>query len=205
MILKCLEVGQIAANCYIIADEKSRIGAVIDPGAEADRILQAVRQEGIQVKYIILTHGHLDHIGAIDDVRQATGAKVLIHPLDAECLVDPKANLSGLFGYPIQGEPADELLQDGQVLKLEDMELQVIHTPGHSPGGICLCFDGGLFSGDTLFAGSIGRTDFPGGSQSELLNAIKTRLLSLARDTKVYPGHGPATTIGAEADSNPFL
>ena len=213
MLVKAMMVGEIQANCYIVAcDAKDaseatelKEGLIIDPGDDADVILEMVRKLGVKVKYIILTHGHLDHIAAVEKVRQATAAKVLVHRLDADCLIDPSKNLSALFGQPVYGAAADERLEDGQEIIVGTLTLRVLHTPGHTPGGICLSFPHAVFTGDTLFAGSIGRTDFPGGSLPELIDGIKTKLLTLDPTTKVYPGHGLSTTIGAEIEGNPFL
>lgn len=205
MILKCLAVGNIGANCYILACPESKEGMVIDPGAEGPRILAALKELGVKATHIVLTHGHLDHVEAVEDVRKGTGAKVYIHALDAACLTDPMKNLSGLFGQPTQGQPADGLLQEGQELKVGTLTFKVLHTPGHTPGGISLSFPGGVITGDTLFYGSVGRTDFPGGSMDVLINSIKQKLMVLDPGTKVYPGHGPESTIAFEMRSNPFL
>lgn len=206
VLLKTLVVGPIAANCYLLGCPQTGEGAVIDPGDEAEKILQAAQEAGLKIRYIINTHGHIDHIGANHALKLATGASILIHSADAPLLVEPKKNLSAWMGKMIQSPAADTLLQEGDIISIgETIKLEVIHTPGHTPGGICLKGEGVIFTGDTLFAGSIGRTDFPGGSYEQLINAIKAKLFSLDDDLKVYPGHGPASSIGAERAANPFF
>lgn len=205
MIFKCIPVGSIEANCYIIGCPETRLAVVVDSGDEGRRILSHVQKHGLRVLYIINTHGHLDHIGANGAVKEATGAQILIHSGDAPMLTDPALNFSKFMGHPIAGPPADRLVQDGDVLQVGTLRLNVIHTPGHTPGGICLLIGDHLITGDTLFAGSIGRTDFPGGSHETLIESIKEKLLILPDETRVYPGHGPESTIGEEREGNPFL
>ncbi|NLW45562.1 MAG: MBL fold metallo-hydrolase [Syntrophomonadaceae bacterium] len=206
MILRGLDGGGMGANCYIIGCEETREGAVIDPGAGAEAILRIIREENLKIKYIINTHGHIDHIGANARIKEATGADILIHEADAKMLTSAAANFSMLMGRRITSPPASRLLKDGDIIKIgTTIELEVIHTPGHTPGGICLKTGNILFSGDTLFAGSIGRTDFPGGSYKTLINSIKEKLMCLDDDVIVYPGHMQPTTIGFERKHNPFL
>lgn len=206
MMFRSLEVGYMGVNCYLVWCEETRRGAVIDPGADADRILRLIREEEIMVEYIINTHGHIDHIGANEQVQEATGARIAIHELDAPMLTDAGLNLSSLMGAKLVGPPADILLKDGDRIKIgKTVELEVMHTPGHTRGGICLNGGGVIFTGDTLFAGSVGRSDFPGGSHTDLVQAIREKLLSFPDDTSVYPGHGPYSTIGYEREHNPFL
>jgi len=200
-----LEVGQLGANCYIVYCEKSLQGAVIDPGGDAKDIIALLHRENIKVNYIINTHGHADHIAANDEVKAETGAKVCIHGADAPMLPSAQGNLSSFVGNDLSCEPADCLLKDGDILVVGEIEMQIIHTPGHTLGGICIKANHVLFSGDTLFEQSIGRTDFPNGSYSQLLHSIQDKLLLLADDTTVLPGHGAATTIGDERNSNPFI
>lgn len=205
MIFERIPVGSIEANCYIIGCLETRLAAVVDPGDEGRRILSHVQKHGLRVSYIINTHGHLDHIGANGAVKEATGAPLLVHPGDAAMLTDPALNFSKFMGRPIAGPPADRLIDDGEVLEVGSLHVQVIHTPGHTPGGICLLVGDRLITGDTLFAGSIGRTDFPGGSFETLIKSIKEKLLILPGETAVYPGHGEESTIGEEREGNPFL
>lgn len=200
-----LIVGMIETNCYIAYDETTAEAMIIDPGAEGKRIMAEIDRLKLKVKYIVNTHGHADHIAANKYVKDATRAELLIHTEDAEMLINPSLNLSGMMGQPISGPAADRLLKEGDSLKLGTTELKVLHTPGHTKGGICLVSEQVVFSGDTLFQYSIGRDDFPGGSYQQLINSIKTKLLPLADQIVVLSGHGPATTIGEERRGNPFL
>ncbi|MDA8211976.1 MAG: MBL fold metallo-hydrolase [Clostridia bacterium] len=205
MIFDWMPVGQMGANCYIIGCEQTKEGAVIDPGEEGRRIVAKAKELGLNIKSIILTHGHIDHIMAVDAVKEATGAQILIHREDAPMLVDGKKNLSYFMGSLKNYSAADVLLKDGDTIKVGNLELKVLHTPGHTPGGICLVVEGKIISGDTLFEGSVGRSDFPGGSHDTLIASIKNKLMAYPDETKVYPGHGPSTTIGFERVNNPFL
>ncbi|MBC8015739.1 MAG: MBL fold metallo-hydrolase [Sporomusaceae bacterium] len=200
-----LEVGHLGANCYITYCEKTLSGAVIDPGGNGKQIIDRIRHENIQLAYIINTHGHADHIAANDEIKEATGASVVIHSADANMLVSSQDNLSAYIGNNLICQPADRLLNDGDIIMVGEIEFQVIHTPGHTLGGICLKANGFLFSGDTLFAQSIGRTDFPKGSHKQLISSIKNKLLVLADNIVVLPGHGGSTTIGDERHTNPFI
>ncbi|KJS11238.1 MAG: beta-lactamase [Peptococcaceae bacterium BRH_c8a] len=206
MIFEGFGVGPIEANCYIIGDEQTKEAVVVDPGAEGNRILSRLEKKGLQCKYIILTHGHMDHVGALNEVGEATGAQVMIHKADAGMLTSPSQNLSAFMGAKLKFKEADKLLEDGDKIQLGSITIEVLHTPGHTLGGICLKLDDkNIITGDTLFAGSVGRSDFPGGSHEQLINSIKTKLMTYPDDTTVYPGHGPSSTIGSEKKHNPFL
>ncbi len=204
MILKLLVVGPLASNCYILGDEANKDGAVIDPADEAENILRSVEELGLTIRCIILTHGHPDHFAALKEVKEATGAEIVVHTDDAE--YHRQGTLALAFGlYCPTPPPPDKLLNDGDSIDIGDLRFKVIHTPGHTPGGICLLGHGVLFSGDTLFNYGIGRFDLPGGDYAQLLNSLQSRLMALPDETIVYPGHGPQTTIGTERQKNPFL
>jgi hydroxyacylglutathione hydrolase len=204
LLLRRMEVGPFAANCYLVACGQTKEAVIIDPGADARQILSMVAGEKVTVKYIINTHGHVDHVGANEDIRKALGVPILIHENDGEMSKKPHASLSAFVGKMKLAEP-DTLLKDGDKLTVGTLVFTVIETPGHTKGSITLALDGALFTGDTLFAGSIGRTDLPGGSFREIISSIKEKLLVYADDTVVYPGHGPESTIGEERKYNPFL
>jgi hydroxyacylglutathione hydrolase len=203
MILETLSVGDYQANCYIYASEMSRKGFIIDPGDEAESIINRARKLGLSIPYIILTHGHPDHTAALKEVQEKTGAQIAIHTADAGILKDKL--LHTMLGFRCINITPDRLLCDGEIIKADGLELKVIHTPGHTPGGICLMGEGLVFTGDTLFMMGIGRTDLPGGNSKSLMASINNRLLSLPDETLIYPGHGPRSTIGDERLSNPFL
>lgn len=205
MEFKRLPLGIYQANCYILHDEGTKETAVIDPGGDFPEIKSFVEAAGLKVKYIIVTHGHGDHIGALSELKSYTGAPVCIHKEDNEMLKSCRLNYSAEMGYPAVEMSADRLLEDGDILKLGSTKLNIIHTPGHSRGGICVYCEDSLFSGDTLFACSIGRTDLAGGSMDEIIESIKSKLLTLPENTAVYPGHGPSSTILIEKKRNPFL
>lgn len=205
LIIRKLEVGPIMANCYILGCGTTKEAVVIDPGDEADRILMTLSKLNLTVKGIINTHGHFDHVGANRRMKTATSAPLMIHA-DDEPMLGDLSRAASSFGMSAENSPAaDRVLAQGDTVHFGEITLEVIHTPGHSRGGICLYTDGHLFVGDTLFAGSIGRTDFPGGDYNTLISSIKTKLLCYEDATVVYPGHGPETTVGQERRMNPFL
>ena len=205
MVLIRLIVGPLQVNCYILADDKTKDAVVIDPGDDAEDILKIIKDKGFKVKYIVNTHAHFDHVGANKAIKDATGAELLLHEGDAPVLAYASKQ-SAVFGMsPVSTPPADRYVKHGDVISAGEVSLKVLHTPGHSPGGISLLEEGMVFTGDALFAGSIGRTDLPGGDLKTLLNAIKKNLMTLPDETKVFSGHGPASTIGEERKENPFL
>ena len=204
MIIESMVVGPIASNCYLIGSEATKEGMIIDPGDDAREILEKVTGLGLDIKLIVLTHGHIDHISALKDVREATKAEVCIQSADSVFLQEQPISTGFGGSYPSLSPP-DRLLQGGDSLDVGDLRFLVLHTPGHTLGGICLFGHGVVFTGDTLFNYGIGRTDFPGGSYDQLLNSIHTKLMILPDNTVVYPGHGPESTIGAERRGNPFL
>ncbi len=196
-----LEVGPLGANCYIITHVPSKDTCLIDPGGEPGRIKDFIKKNGLKPKFIINTHGHGDHILG----NGYFGIPIYIHRLEKDFLTDPSLNLSGAFGASIKTPEASKLLEDGEKVYLNDLELEILHTPGHTPGGISIKLDGVVFTGDTLFAGSVGRTDLPDGDGEVLLGSIRKKLFTLDDDTVVYPGHGQESTIGIEKESNPFF
>lgn len=195
----------MGANCYLVSCEKTKKAAVIDPGSGSQMLSKWIKEHDVEITRIILTHGHYDHIGAVEDLRREFQAKVAIHQDDAEMLNNSRKNLASFMGWDFTIPPADILLEDNQVIEIGEKKLQVLHTPGHSPGSICLLLEDGLISGDTLFEGSVGRTDFPGGDMRKLLKSIHQKLMVLNDNTKVYPGHEGSTTIGRERMSNPYV
>ncbi len=205
MILIRLVVGPLQVNCFILADEKTKEAVVIDPGDDAADILAAVRDKALRVKYIVNTHGHFDHVGANKAVKDATGAEILMHEADAPLLADAE-DQAIIYGMRVPPPPRpDRFVGDGDAITAGEISLKVLHTPGHTPGGISLLEQGMVFTGDALFAGSIGRTDFPGGDLMTLIGGIRKKLLTLPDETRVFSGHGPASTIGEERRENPFL
>jgi len=205
MIIKGMPVGPIMANCFIIGDEESRLAAVIDPGDEPSEILKALAEEKLSLQYIINTHGHFDHVGANRKLKEVTGAEILIHSKDAPML-SKLSITAAAFGLRAENSPGpDRELNEGDIISFGKVILKVIHTPGHTPGGISIYTEGHLFSGDTLFAGSIGRTDLPGGDYETLISTIRKKLFTLDDKVIVHPGHGPDTKIGDEKSYNPFV
>ncbi len=205
MIIKELAVGPLMANCIILGCEKTKEAVVIDPGDETERILWSLADLELKVKYIINTHGHFDHVGGNREMKDATGADILIHALDAPMLSQLSASAAAFGLSSEDSPPPDQTVEDGDTLSFGNITLKVIHTPGHSPGGISLYTNGNVFVGDTLFAGSIGRTDLPGGDYDTLISSIQKKLFVLGDDVRVFSGHGPETTIGRERRYNPFV
>jgi len=207
VIIEPLAVGPLQTNCYVVGDEASREGIVIDPGGDAAMILDAVDRLKLKIKLVVNTHGHFDHIMANKEVVEGTAAPLAIHPDDAAMLTNPMRSFSFFAGSFRPGPAATVSLTEGATVEIGSIKLQVLHTPGHSPGSISLwCPEFKvIFSGDVLFYTSIGRTDFPGGSLRVLLQSIRDKLFTLPDDTVVYSGHGPETTIGFERRHNPFL
>jgi glyoxylase-like metal-dependent hydrolase (beta-lactamase superfamily II) len=208
MIVKALVVGPFASNCFIIGSENTKEGIVIDPGADAKNILNAVHDLDLSIVLIVATHNHIDHVGALRSVKDATGAKYAVHEEDSkEAMPAMFGRMMGLMlGSSLRATPKpDRLLKDGDIIDIGDLKFKVLYTPGHTPGGISLLGDGVVFSGDTLFNFGIGRTDLEGGDYGKLMDSIMTKLMVLPDSTIVYPGHGPETTIGAEKKGNPFL
>ena len=207
MILETFPVGPLQCNCTILGDEEAGEAIVIDPGDEIGRIARRLNTLGLKLKQILITHAHIDHVGGALNLKKLTGAPILMNENDLPQL-KIMAEQAGWLGVDTpETAPPDENLSDGLVVGLDRFPAQVIHTPGHTQGSVCLHFAplNLLVAGDTLFAGSIGRTDLPGGNSGQIIDSIQSRLLALPQQTKVLPGHGPATTIGAERRSNPFL
>ncbi len=201
MTLEKIVVGPMRVNCYILASKDRGEAIIIDPGAEGAKIKRRLLALGLKAGYIVNTHGHADHIGA----NAAFDVPVYIHRLDGEFLTNPELNFSAMFGAPLVLPAAQGLLEDGQRIEAAGINLEVIHTPGHTPGGICLNAGEFVFTGDTLFAQGIGRFDLPYASEKDLLDSIRKKLISLPDETIIYPGHGPSSTIGQERKSNPFI
>jgi len=203
--VETLIVGPLLSNCYIVWDEKSKQGVVIDPGDDAEIILETIEKLKVDIIYILATHGHFDHVGAVGPLKDKLKVEFLSHKDDLFFIEDGK-NAANRWNVDIPQPPnPDKFIEDGQKIKIGNFELIVLHTPGHSPGGVSFLYDRMIFSGDTLFQGSIGRTDFRKGSFEELSNSIKTKLYTLPDDTVVYTGHGPITTIGDEKRYNAFV
>ncbi|NMC73861.1 MAG: MBL fold metallo-hydrolase [Geobacteraceae bacterium] len=205
MIIESVVVGPLLVNCYVLGCESSREGVVLDPGHDVERILSVVSRHGLKVVSVINTHGHFDHTGGNKKIVNETGAGLLIHELDAPMLTRA-VDTAAMFGLTAENSPPPtRFLTESEFIPFGKFRLQVLHTPGHTPGGCSLFIDGMVFTGDTLFSDSVGRTDFPGGSSVALGKSIREKLLVLPDDTLVYPGHGPSTTIGRERRHNPYL
>jgi hydroxyacylglutathione hydrolase len=208
MVIRQLMVGSMAVCCYIVSCPKTGKAAIVDPGGDEELILAEVKKAGLKVEYIICTHGHPDHVCGNRRIKEATGAAIVMHSADAAFFGRPEVrdyfSMLGLEPSP----PVDRPVEDGDIIEIGEEKLEVIHTPGHTPGGICLLCGSDLITGDTLFVGGIGRTDFPGGSHQELMDSIRTRLMALPDGTVVWPGHGyggKKSTIAEELRTNPYL
>ncbi len=202
--IKSLAVGTLEENCYVVYNEGSGEAMIIDPGDEPDRILDLVKEGGVSVKYIVCTHAHFDHVGAIPELKEETGAKIVMHDEERPVYAAAK-DMAAVWGFDINDMPEPDIfVKEGDIIELGDLKFAVLHAPGHSPGSMCLYGHGLLFSGDTVFAGSIGRTDFPGGSIDKMKESFR-RIISLPEETEIYSGHGPVTTVGREKRENFFV
>jgi hydroxyacylglutathione hydrolase len=205
-IVACVTVGMLEENCYLYACPKTREAVIIDPGDEAERILGMIQQQKLIPKYIVNTHGHFDHICAIDEISEVYPVPLAIHPADLLMYTDERNALLHGRSAPLVKRKPDILLQEGDQITFGTLTLKVLHTPGHSPGSICLVSESHcIFSGDTLFQRGIGRTDLPGGDHAQIEQSIRTKLYTLEDDLVVFPGHGEPTTIAEEKYENPFV
>lgn len=203
--VETLAVGPLQSNCHLLYDGETREAVIIDAGAEGSRIIRTVETLGLDPKCILITHAHGDHIGANGEVRERFDIPILAHENEAHMLEDAAANLSLFAGFHVTSPPADETFAAGETIPFGGRFFKVLDVSGHSPGGSALLIDTMVFPGDALFRGSVGRTDFPGGSHEQLMRNIMENLMTLPDDTMVYPGHGPSTTIGYERKNNPYL
>lgn len=208
MFLKQLEVGNFSVFAYLLGGDSDGDGLVIDPADDVDQIIAIAGQQKINIKYIVNTHAHVDHVMGNEEMKRKTGAKIIIHEEDAPLLTRIPRSMLMMFGGRAS-PPADQTVKDGDLIQVGDLTLKVLHTPGHSPGGMCLHLDNVVFTGDSLFVGGVGRTDLPGGSWPLMLQSIKTKILTLPDETIIYPGHNygyaPTSTIKNERLHNPFL
>lgn len=205
MIVERLQLGVYGTNCYIIGCEETKAAAVIDPAGDVEKILAKAKELKLKIKYIILTHGHGDHIGGADELRKEAQASLMIHGEDEALLLDASKNYSSNLGMENVELKPDRLVEDNEIIKVGELDIRVIHTPGHTQGSICLQVEDNLFSGDTLFKGTIGRTDLFGGSSEAIIESLNNKLSKLDDDVKVFPGHGPLTMMGKEKSVNPFI
>jgi len=204
--VECIPVGRLLSNSYLLYDSRNGEGIIIDAGDDAERIIKLVEMHDVRVKGIYLTHGHFDHVMAVGELKEKLGCGFYIHENDVTILSRVPLDAKYFLELDVDPPPKpDGWVFDGQIIRVGSHDVRVIHTPGHTPGSVCYLAGEAIFTGDTLFAGSIGRTDLPGGSLQDLLNSISTKILSLPDHYAVYPGHGPSSTIGAERRLNPFL
>ncbi len=207
LVFDSLETGPLMTNCYIVGDSETKEAAVVDPGGHVGAIRSALDRSKLKCKYIVNTHSHFDHVGGNQELKKATGAEILIHAAEAPML-SQLANQGRMFGITVENSPKpDRTIDEGDVLEVGALCLEVLHTPGHSSGSVCLVIKGEekILVGDLIFQGSVGRTDLPGGSMSQLVKNIKEKIFTHPDATKLYPGHGPATSVGIEKRTNPFL
>lgn len=197
--------GIYGANCYIVFSKSTRKGIVIDPGGDADEIIDDLVKNNIDVEYIVLTHGHGDHIGGVKELKEKLKAPVVIHNEDADMLQDASLNLSNTMSMGEIKITPDKTVEDGDTLVFGALKAMIVHTPGHTKGGMCLLIEGNLFCGDTIFKGSVGRSDLYGGNHEILINSIKEKILTFPDNIKLFPGHGQPTTVGEQRATNPFL
>ncbi|MCL2144207.1 MAG: MBL fold metallo-hydrolase [Endomicrobia bacterium] len=196
--------GQIEANCYIVYDIGTLKALIVDPGEDGDKVISEIEKKGLKPEMLVNTHGHYDHIFSDEQIREKYKIPLAAHKYEIQMLADPYGNASAIFGNPESVRTPEIQLEDNQEVELSFAKFKVIHTPGHTKGGICLLFDGFLITGDTLFAGTIGRTDFPGGSFDELMNSLE-KIKRLDPSTVIYPGHGSRTTLANELRHNPYM
>jgi glyoxylase-like metal-dependent hydrolase (beta-lactamase superfamily II) len=201
--LERLVTGELGTNCWLVGDTDGGPALVLDPAGSPERVTTSLGGRGVSA--IVLTHGHFDHLGAVGELVSSSGAPLMVHALDAPCITDAAENGAAFFGFDLAAPAADTLLDEGDVVRAGALAFEVLHTPGHTPGGICLLGHGHLFSGDTLFSGSVGRTDLPGGDGRTLKRSLDEKLAQLPDETVVHPGHGPDTTIARERAVNPFF
>ncbi|HLR21904.1 MAG TPA: MBL fold metallo-hydrolase [Tissierellaceae bacterium] len=200
-----IPAGIYAANCYVLFSKNTKDGIIVDPGGNPEDILREIEENNVKVNYILLTHGHADHIGGVEELKDNLDIPVLIHKNDEIMIKDPEINLSAMMAMGPISITADKVLQEGDTIEFGEIKGEVIHTPGHTKGGICVKFDEYLITGDTLFSGSIGRTDLRGGSHEEIIRSIKEKLMILDDNLITLPGHGTPSTILNEKRSNPFV
>jgi glyoxylase-like metal-dependent hydrolase (beta-lactamase superfamily II) len=198
MIIKAIPAGIYGANCYVICDEETMEAVVLDPGGDSDYLISQIDKIGAKVKYILLTHGHVDHVGGVVDLKRKYNVPFYIHKADEEMI---------MMGTEVFGDlpVADGYIKEGDIITFGNLKVKCIHTPGHTPGGVCFLIEDKVFTGDTLFQGSIGRTDFAGGSYEQIISSIVNKILPLGDNVEVYPGHGPKSSVIFEKARNPFL